>query len=51
MIEPVFADTKFSRRMDRFLRRRRSACRSGWAGSRATLKLLKLYRHRLAVAA
>ena len=26
MIEPVFADTKFNRRIDRFLRRGRSAC-------------------------
>ncbi len=30
MIEPVFADTKFNRRIDRFLRRGRSACRSEW---------------------
>jgi hypothetical protein len=28
MIEPVFADTKFNRRIDRFQRRGRSACRS-----------------------
>ena len=27
-IEPVFANTKFNRRLDRFLRRGRSACRS-----------------------
>jgi hypothetical protein len=30
MIEPVFANTKFSRRIDRFGRRGRSAVRSGW---------------------
>jgi hypothetical protein len=28
MIEPVFAQTKFNRRIDRFQRRGRSACRS-----------------------
>ena len=27
MVEPVFADTKFNRRCDRFLRRGRAACR------------------------
>src|SRR5919197_5221730 len=30
MIEPVFADTKFNRRVDRFLRRGRAAARSEW---------------------
>lgn len=30
MIEPVFANTKFNRRVDRFLRRGRAACRSEW---------------------
>ena len=30
MIEPIFADTKFNRRIDRFLRRGRSAARSEW---------------------
>ena len=30
MIEPVFANTKFNRRIDRFLRRGRSAARSEW---------------------
>ena len=30
MIEPVFADTKFNRRIDRFLRRGRSAARCEW---------------------
>ena len=36
MIEPVFADTKFNRRMDRFLRRGRAACRSEWRLINAT---------------
>ena len=30
IIEPVFANTKFNRRIDRLLRRGRSACRSEW---------------------
>ena len=42
MIEPVFADTKFNRRCDRFLRRGRSACRSEWRLINATHNLLKL---------
>ncbi|HWT23550.1 MAG TPA: transposase [Solirubrobacteraceae bacterium] len=45
MIEPVFADTKFNRRCDRFLRRGRSACRSEWRLITATDNLLKLYTH------
>jgi hypothetical protein len=28
MIEPVFADTKFNRKIERFQRRGRAACRS-----------------------
>ncbi len=51
MIEPVFADTKFNRRIDRFLRRGRSACRSEWRLSMATHNLLKLFRHQTALAA
>ena len=51
MIEPVFADTKFNRRIDRFLRRGRSACRSEWRLSMATHNLLKLFRHETALAA
>jgi transposase len=51
MIEPVFADTKFNRRMDRFQRRGRSACRSEWRLITATHNLLKLYRHQTAPAA
>ena len=36
MIEPVFADTKFNRRADRFLRRGRSAVRAEWRLMTAT---------------
>jgi hypothetical protein len=50
MIEPVFADTKFNRRIDRFQRRGRSACRSEWRLITATHNLLKLYRHQMAPA-
>jgi len=51
MIEPVFADTKFNRRIDRFQRRGRSACRSEWRLITATHNLLKLYRHQTTPAA
>jgi DDE family transposase len=44
-IEPVFANTKFNRRIDRFLRRGRSACRSEWRLITATHNLLKLHKH------
>jgi hypothetical protein len=50
MIEPVFAHTKFNRRMDRFQRRGRSAARSEWRLITATHNLLKLHRHQLAAA-
>ena len=45
MIEPIFAHTKFNRRMDRFQRRGRSAVRSEWRLITATHNLLKLYKH------
>ena len=45
MIEPVFADTKFNRRIDRFLRRGRAAARSEWRLTNAAHNLLKLWRH------
>ena len=45
MIEPVFAQTKFNRRCDRFLRRGRSACRSEWRLINTTHNLLKLHKH------
>jgi hypothetical protein len=51
MIEPIFADTKFNRRIDRFLRRGRSAARSEWRMTNAAHNLLKLWRHTSAPAA
>jgi hypothetical protein len=50
MIEPVFADTKFNRKIDRFLRRGRAACRSEWRLINATHNLRKLHRHHLTAA-
>jgi transposase len=50
MIEPIFADTKFNRRIDRFLRRGRSAARSEWRLTNAAHNLLKLWRHTTAPA-
>jgi hypothetical protein len=49
MIEPVFANTKLNRRIDRFARRGRSACRSEWRLITATHNLLKLHKHQLAL--
>jgi transposase len=51
MIEPVFADIKFNRRAGRFRRRGLGAVRSEWRLLTATHNLLKLHRHRLALAA
>ena len=51
MIEPVFAHIKFNRRAGRFKRRGRAAVRSEWRLIAATHNLLKLHRHRLALAA
>jgi transposase len=45
IVEPVFADTKFNRRIDRFLRRGRAAARSEWRLATAAHNLLKLWRH------
>lgn len=45
MIEPVFAQTKVTRRADRFLRRGLPACRAEWRLIAATHNLLKLWRH------
>jgi Transposase DDE domain len=50
-IEPVFAHTKFNRRIDRFLRRGISACRSEWRLITATHNLLKLHSHQIAATA
>ena len=44
MIEPIFADTKFNRGVDRFLRRGRAAARSEWRLTNAAHNLLKLWR-------
>jgi hypothetical protein len=49
-IEPVFANTKFNRRIDRFQRRGRSAARSAWRLITATHNLLKLHKHQTAPA-
>jgi hypothetical protein len=51
MIEPVFAHTKFNRRIDRFQRRGRAACRSEWRLITATHNLLKLDQHALSAVA
>jgi transposase len=48
-IEPVFGQIKFNRKIDRFLRRGRSAARSEWRLAAATHNLMKLHRHQLAV--
>ncbi len=47
LIEPVFGNTKFNRRIDRFQRRGRAACRSEWRLINATHNLLKLHKHHL----
>jgi transposase len=51
IIEPIFADTKFNRGINRFLRRGRSAARSEWRLTNAAHNLLKLWRHATAPAA
>jgi Transposase DDE domain len=48
MVEPVFAQIKTNRRIDRFKRRGRAAVRSEWRVIAATHNLLKLHRHQLA---
>lgn len=44
LVEPIFAHTKFNRRIDRFHRRGRAACRSEWRLIAATHNLQKLHR-------
>jgi hypothetical protein len=51
IVEPVFAQTKHNRRIDRFQRRGRSAARSEWRLITATHNLMKLHKHQLAAAA
>jgi hypothetical protein len=48
MVEPVFAQIKTNRRIERFKRRGRAAVRSEWRLIAATHNLLKLHRHQLA---
>jgi Transposase DDE domain len=50
MIEPVFANTKLNRRIDRFQRRGRSVVRSEWRLITTTHNLLKLHKHQIAAA-
>jgi hypothetical protein len=50
IVEPVFADTKFNRRLERFQRRGRAAVNSEWRLVHAAPNLLKLHRHQLATA-
>jgi transposase len=47
MVEPVFAQIKANRRIERFKRRGRAAARSEWRLIAATHNLLKLHRHSL----
>jgi hypothetical protein len=51
IVEPVFAQTKFLRRMNRFQRRGIEACRAEWKLIAATHNLLKLWRAGLAARA
>lgn len=50
MVEPIFAQIKANRRIDRLKRRGRAAARSEWLLTAATHNLLKLYRSGLAPA-
>jgi hypothetical protein len=50
MVEPVFAQIKTNRRIDRFKRRGLAAARSEWRLIAATHNLLKLHRHTLQTA-
>lgn len=50
MIEPVFADEKFNRGIERFQRRGRAAALSEWRLVNATHDLLKLHRDRISPA-
>jgi transposase len=49
-VEPVFAQVKFNRRLDRLLRRGRAACRSEWRLITATNNLLRLHNQRMTTA-
>lgn len=47
MVEPVFAQTKHTRRIDRLRRRGLAACQAEWKLIATTHNLLKLWRHNL----
>ena len=49
-VEPVFAQVKFNRGVNRFQRRGRAAVRSEWRLAAATHNLLKLHNHEIAAA-
>lgn len=49
LIEPVFADTKSNRRIDRFHRRGQAAYGSEWRLINAAHNLLKLHKHHVAL--
>jgi Transposase DDE domain len=50
IIEPVLAQTKHNRRIDRFQRRGLRACTAEWRPITATHNLLKVWQHNPAVA-
>jgi hypothetical protein len=49
IIEPVFAQTKHNRRIDRFQRRGLWACKAEWRLITATHNLMKLWQRNLAI--
>jgi Transposase DDE domain len=51
LVEPVFADLKFNRKIERFHLRGRAAVNTEWRLVNATHNLLKLHRHQIAAAA
>ena len=48
-VEPVFAQIKFNRKINRFQRRGRAAALSEWRLVAATHNLMKLHNHRIAI--
>jgi hypothetical protein len=50
VIEPVFGQIKYNRRIDRFLRRGHGGARQEWRLAAMTHNLLKLHEHRIATA-
>jgi hypothetical protein len=50
LVEPVFAHTKHTRRIDRFSRRGHTAVRAEWRLIAATHNLLKLFRYQPQIA-